>query len=48
LCGWGGRHRRRLFAGRLVKVQLFVAIFGAMIVLTMVVFAVLFETLGTP
>jgi hypothetical protein len=31
-----------------VKVQLFVAIFGAMIVLTMVVFAVLFETLGTP
>jgi hypothetical protein len=31
-----------------VKVQLFVAIVGAMVVLTMVVFAVLFETLGTP
>jgi hypothetical protein len=31
-----------------VKVQLFVAIFGAMVVLTMVVFAVLFETLGMP
>jgi hypothetical protein len=31
-----------------VKVQLFVAIFGLMAVLTMVVFAVLFETLGMP
>jgi hypothetical protein len=31
-----------------VKVQLFVAIFGLMVVLTMVVFAVLFATLGTP
>jgi hypothetical protein len=31
-----------------VKVQLFAAIVGAMVVLTMVVFAVLFETLGMP
>jgi hypothetical protein len=31
-----------------VKVQLFVAIVGAMVVLTMVVFAVLFSTLGSP